>query len=161
MEKMLPYEAQLKKGALVIESGFISIVGSFFPNPWAYQCRMNWFLYPITYIYQKKSSLEMSEPLQIQRGVARTMWISMLGENPSKFQVTICFLHKNKIDLFSLGMCGHFIRQSLKNHKVQLSPPAKKKKNTHKNHSSRGFLLAWLSFQRRRLSIQKKTCDIL
>lgn len=69
----------------------------------------------------------MSEPLQIQRGVARTMWISMLGENPSKFQVTICFLHKNKIDLFSLGMCGHFIRQSLKNHKVQLSPPPKKK----------------------------------
>lgn len=52
----------------------------------------------------------------------------MLGENPSKFQVTICFLHKNKIDLFSLGMCGHFIQQSPKNHKVQLSHTKKKKK---------------------------------
>lgn len=32
---MLPEEAQLKKGALVMESGFISIVGSISPYPWA------------------------------------------------------------------------------------------------------------------------------
>lgn len=59
------------------------------------------------------------------------MWIPMVGENPSKFQVTICFLHKNKnkVDLFSLGMCGLFIRQSPKNHKVQLNQKKKKKQD--------------------------------